>query len=177
MRMVLRSSLPESSLTTAVGQAVAEINPNVRLNATVGFRASVLDGLARDRMMAWLAGAFGVLAILLAAIGLYGAISYMTSGRRNEIGIRLALGATRGNVVYMIFRQVAILLASGVVLGAAASIIFSGAVRSMVFDLEPADPEVLLSAIGILLLISASAGSIPAIRAAFLSPTIAMRQE
>ena len=110
-KIIVRSTLPEGAVAIAAREDLAKVSPNLRITSSLSFRSSVLDRLARDRMMAWLAGSFGGLAVLLAAIGLYGAISYMTSGRRTEIGIRLALGATRPGVVWMVFRQAAALLA------------------------------------------------------------------
>jgi hypothetical protein len=100
----------------AVKRAVGELHPNITIGFTV-FDTQVRDGLARERILAWLAGSFGVLAGLLAMIGVYGVISYLIVRRRHEIAIRLALGSGRMRVVRLILGEIAILLVVGLALG------------------------------------------------------------
>src|SRR5205823_12762491 len=109
------------------------LNPRIRINAVVPLGAQALDRLVRERLLAWLAGAFGALAVVLATIGLYGIISYMVASRRGEIGIRMALGATRWRVVWLVLRQMAILMAAGLGLRPGASFALSGAARSPLY--------------------------------------------
>jgi putative ABC transport system permease protein len=120
---------------------------------------------------------FGGLAAVLAMVGLYGVISYMVARRRNEIGIRLALGAERGQVVAMVMREAARLLAAGIVLGTAASLAAGRSASSLLFGLKSYDPLTLVSAGALLALIAAAASFVPARRASRLDPMVALRDE
>jgi len=133
--------------------------------------------LMRERLMAVLSGFFGGLAALLAAIGLYGVTSYTVARRRNEIGIRMALGATRGEVVGMIVRQAAFLLVTGVVIGSVLAIVAAQTANTLLFGLKPGDPMTLLTAIAGLAIVTMCASSVPALRASRLEPTEALRDE
>src|SRR5262249_19736820 len=135
------------------------------------------DSLVRQRLMATLSSAFGILAGLLSAIGLYGVISYMVARRRNEIGIRMALGAARGEITGMILRESATLVAVGIAAGLAASLTAAHVAASLLFGLKPYDPATILMAVGILTLVALAASYLPARRAARLDPTAALREE
>jgi ABC-type antimicrobial peptide transport system permease subunit len=124
-----------------------------------------------------LSGFFGVLAAVLAMVGLYGVISYIVARRRNEIGIRLALGAKRGQVVGMVMHEAGKLLLVGVVVGTALSLIAGRSAGSLLFGLKPYDAFTLLAAGGLLALIAALASFLPARRAAKLDPMAALRWE
>jgi ABC-type antimicrobial peptide transport system permease subunit len=127
--------------------------------------------------MAMLAGFFGVLAAALATVGLYGVISYIVARRRNEIGIRLALGAARGQVIFMVMREAGELLVVGVAVGTALSLVAGRSVASLLFGLKPYDAFTLLMADGSLASIAALAAFLPARRAAKLDPMAALRWE
>ena len=127
--------------------------------------------------MASLSGFFGLLAGLLATIGLYGVISYMVVRRRNEIGIRMALGADRGRVLALIMREAAILLAIGLVIGTGLSLASTRAAASLLFGLKPHDPVTLALAAVLLAAVAAAASYLPAFRAACIHPTEALREE
>jgi len=137
----------------------------------------VRDSLMRERLMAMLSGFFGLLAGLLATIGLYGVMAYTVERRRNEIGIRMALGAGRGTVVAMVMREALTLLAAGLVVGGLAAIGAARWASTLLFELKPGDPSTLLIAIAALSAVAASASYIPAWRASRLEPTEALRDE
>ncbi len=172
-----RSALPVADAERAVREAIAQVNPGIRVNAQVEVRERAVARLSRERLLAWLAGFFGVLASVLAAIGLYGVVSYMVAGRRNEIGIRLALGASRGGVVRMILRQVGRLLGVGLAVGAVLALGLAGAARTLLFGLEPDDPVTLAAAAAVLGGIAVWASWVPARRAARMDPQAALREE
>jgi putative ABC transport system permease protein len=174
--IAVRSSLPLASLSKSVGDTLRR-NPGVRLTTSVNLRESILNGLSRERLLAWLSGFFGVLALVLATVGLYGVVSYMVSARRNEIGIRIALGATQRAVIKMILRQTVILLAGGLMAGAAVSLALSKSVSSLLYGLAPNDPLSFGGAAFILIAIGLAASAVPAWRSARLDPTVALREE
>jgi ABC-type antimicrobial peptide transport system permease subunit len=133
--------------------------------------------LVRERLMAILSGFFGGLALLLATIGLYGVMSYTVARRRNEIGIRMALGASRSEVVRMIVRQAAVMLAAGVGVGSVLAILAAQTANTLLFGLKPGDPATLVTGIGGLAIVAMCASFVPALRASRLEPTEALRDE
>jgi len=126
----------------------------------------VRDTFARPREVAWLIGAFALLAVALAAVGVYGVIAYSTTARAKEIAIRMALGASRSDIVTLIVRQAMVLTALGVVIGAAATPLSLRLLRGLLFGVEPFDPLTLGAVAMALALVSATAAAIPAWRAA-----------
>jgi len=135
------------------------------------------DSLVTERLMATLSGFFGLLAMLIATIGLYGVMSYMVSRRRVEIGIRMALGADPRSVVRMVLRESGLLLAAGVIVGVGLAALMSRWAASLLFGLEPYDPLSFVIAIVALGLVSLLAAWIPARRASRLTPTSALRAD
>jgi ABC-type antimicrobial peptide transport system permease subunit len=133
--------------------------------------------LTRDRLMATLAGAFGLLAGLLATLGLYGVIAYMVARRRNEIGVRIALGADRARVVRLVLREAAILVAVGIVIGSGLAILAGRAAATLLFALKPYDPLTLGGAVVLLAAVGLLASFAPARRASRLEPMQALREE
>lgn len=127
--------------------------------------------------MAMLSGFFGVLATLLATIGLYGVISYIVTRRRNEIGIRIAIGAGRGGVVVMVMREAVLSLACGLGIGIILALAAGRSAGSLLFGLKPYDPLTLAGSAGLLVLIGAIAAFLPAARASRLDPSEALRCE
>ena len=147
------------------------------MNAITPLKARVLDGLARERVLAWLSGFFGALAVVLAAVGIYGVISYVVTGRRKEIGIRLALGSSRSNIVQLVLGEVTAVLAIGLILGSVMALAGSRAAGSLLFGVKPGDPFLYVSAAGLLLAVAAGAAFAPALRAARTNPSEVMRDE
>jgi predicted permease len=173
---VLRTNAPLGEFYRNAEQAVAEIHPGLGLDFRV-LTAQIMESLMRDRLMAALAGAFGLLAGSLAVLGLYGVIAYMVARRRNEIGVRIALGASRGRVIALVLREAVVLLAIGLALGTALTIWAGQAAASMVYGMTPRDPLTLGGAIALLALVALFASYAPAWKASRLQPMDALRDE
>jgi ABC-type antimicrobial peptide transport system permease subunit len=137
----------------------------------------VNDSLARDRVMAMLAGFFGGVALLLAALGLYGVTAYAVARRRLEIGIRIALGAAPAGVVRLVLSRVTMLVAMGVVAGVGVSVWASTFVGSLLFGLAPRDPLTMTGAVAVLAAVGCVAGWLPAWRASRIDPAQVLRAE
>lgn len=174
--MVIRSSEGLSPLIAGLKDMAQRVNPEIVLNFSV-LRTSVLHGLMRERLMATLSGFYGGLAAMLAMVGLYGIISYMVIRRRNEIGIRMAMGASESNILKMILREGLGLVAVGLVIGTILAIIGGRAARALLFGVNPADPITLALAIGGLTLVAVAASLLPAVRATGIHPMQVLREE
>ncbi len=173
---VLRANGPAASLIPGVKAAVGEVNPDV----TLQFRTLALqvdESLGRERLLATLSGFFGALALGLAVIGLYGVMSYNVARRRNEIGIRMALGAEQARVLRMVLGEVAILIIAGLALGLAVAVSSTRLLASFLYRLQPNDPTTLVAACVVLAASAVVAGLLPARRAANLDPMTALREE
>jgi len=160
----------------SVKRRIASTHPETIVGCR-SFESRIQDGLVRERIMAMLSGFFGVLAAVLATIGLYGVISYVVTRRRNEIGIRIALGAARGKVVGMVMREALLSLACGVAIGIALALAAGRSAGSLLFGLKPYDPMTLGTSAVLLVLIGALAAFLPAFRASKLDPSKALRCE
>ena len=152
------------------------MNPGFVLEFRV-MTVQIEESLLRDRLMAVLAGAFGVLAALLAAIGLYGVIAYMVARRQNEIGVRMALGADRASVVRLVLREAMMLLAAGLVIGVGLALWAGRAAATLLFGLKPNDAVTFVVASVLLAVVAAAAGYVPARRASGMDPMDALRVE
>ena len=162
-------------LTKNLASALAGVNKDVAITFRL-LSEQVNASLIQERVVAILSGFFGGLALLLAALGLYGVTSYAVSRRRTEIGIRMALGAAPGGVVRMVLRRVALLVGAGVIVGAGVSLWASRFVTTLLYGLQPRDPATLVGAALVLSLIGAVAGWIPARRAARIDPARVLRE-
>jgi predicted permease len=174
--LVIRSSAPFADAIAQTRAAVAETSGEITMDFQ-SFAAAVADGLIPERLMATLSSFFGILAALIAAIGLYGVMSYLVARRTNEIGVRMALGANRSQILSLILRQSAGLLAAGLAAGAILAIAAGQTVKSLLFGLQPNDAGTLGLAILLLAIVTLAASYLPARRAARLEPTAALREE
>jgi len=175
-QLVIRSAAPIAETVSNVRGLVAQASPLITLGFQP-FETTILEGLTRERLMAKVSGFFGLLAALIAAVGLYGVMSYLVAQRTNEFGIRVALGAQRADVLSLVLRNAALLLAPGLALGAFLSVAAAQAARAMLFGLKPSDPGVLVAAITGLGLVALLASFLPARRAMRVDPMVALRYE
>jgi ABC-type antimicrobial peptide transport system permease subunit len=175
-QIMMRSNAPLLNLIFAVKTAVSEMNPNIDISFS-NFHQAIQEGLIRDRLMATLSGFFGLLAVLLAVIGLYGVMSYMVAQRRSEIAIRMALGAGRANILKLVMGESGTLLAVGLVIGIGLTIAGGRAATALLFGLKPTDPITLATALLSLSLAATLASVLPARRAARNEPMQALRNE
>ena len=174
--LIVRASVPLATLTPAIAQRVKQLRPSIALQF-IELKSRVRDGLIAERATAWLAGAFGVLAIVMVTIGLYGIIAYMVVSRRHEIGIRLSLGSTRAQIVTLILRDSLRLLALGLLVGVPATVLAMRTASTLLFGLSPADVATMVAASSLLGAAAGLASSLPAWRAARVDPQIALRCE
>jgi predicted permease len=166
-----------SGVLSEIRRVIRQAEPNMAISRAGTLTSFVDTRIVQDRLLARLSIAFGVVAVLLAAIGLYGVLSYGVARRTNEIGIRKALGAREGTLIAMILREIGWLVIVGVIAGGAAS---AGAIRlisSRLYGLSPNDPATFATAIVCLTLIAALATWLPAYRASRVDPLVALRQE
>ena len=173
---LVHSNEAPSALIASLKNRATQMSPAIVLNFSV-LRTSVLERLTRERLMATLSGFYGVLAAVLAMVGIYGIISYMVIRRRNEIGVRIALGAGKADILGMILREALALLAIGLVAGTCLAAAAGSAARAMLFGLKPVDPLTLVLAAGGLTIIAVAASTIPAVRAAAVDPMQVLREE
>jgi ABC-type antimicrobial peptide transport system permease subunit len=141
------------------------------------FRTQVRESLLRERLMATLSGFFGLLAVVLATVGLYGVISYMVARRRNEIGIRIALGANQATVLNLVLREAVVLVGAGLVAGTGLSVVVGRTASTMLFGLKASDPVTIGLSVALLAAVAMAASLVPAMRAARLEPMAALREE
>lgn len=172
----VRSSSPPSSMIPAVRERLNQISPEMLMRFDV-FETNIKDRLVRERMMAVLSGFFGALAALLSTIGLYGVVSYIIAMRTNEMGIRLALGASRQSVVGLILWQTLWLLALGITLGVVLALGATRGASALLYGLQPNDPLAILCAIALLAGVALIASYVPAHRASRLDPMNSLRYE
>jgi putative ABC transport system permease protein len=174
--VMIHSNLAPAAVAAAAKRVIAEKHPDV-VTQFADFQREIRDGLVEERLMATLSGFFGLLAVLLAVVGLYGVISYIVAMRRNEIGIRMALGASRGDVVGIIVRQTLVLLALGVGVGVLLALVAVRSASSLLFGLQPNDPLTFAGASALLVTIALIASFLPARRASRVDPMVALRYE
>ena len=175
-QILVHSSLPLTTLLGSVKDAIGNANPGINIDFKV-LQTRVHESLLQDQLMATLSGFFGFLAALLAAIGLYGVISYMVVQRTKEIGIRMAIGAERTDVLQLILREAGFLTITGLVIGAGLALGAAQAAKSLLYGLKPRDPITLVAAVVVLSAVAAFASFLPAYRASKLDPLIALRYE
>jgi ABC-type antimicrobial peptide transport system permease subunit len=164
-------------LTSALRREIQSIDGDALVSDIRTLPGIVRGQLRQDRMFAALASFFALLALALGAIGIYGMVAYRVARRTAEIGVRVALGAQRGDVLWLIMRETLLLLAAGAVVGVPAALAAARLVKSLLFGLAPGDPLTIGCAVLVLFSAGALAGFLPARRAARVEPTLALRSE
>jgi len=173
----IRTAGDPEQMISSVRKTILSVNEDLPVNGARPVVMSVDRTNAQPRMVARLCSIFGIMALLLAATGLYGVLSYGVARRTNEIGIRMALGAGKGRVIQMILRETGVMIVFGVVAGIIFTAIGVQLIKTTLFGLGALDPVTVVSAVGILTVVALIAGYIPAARAARVNPTQALRHE
>jgi predicted permease len=174
--IVARASLTPEVLTAAIRREFASAGLQFAMEPKP-IRQRIEESVFQDRLLATLGGFFGILALALAAVGLYGVVAYGTARRAREIGIRIALGARRGEVVWMVLRDALVMVAAGLVLGLPASYLAAKQVAALLFGVKPLDPATFAITAAVLGAIGVGAALLPARRAATLEPLSVLRQD
>jgi predicted permease len=174
--LFIRSRLQHGETVAAVKSVLGEINPAITVSF-LRFKSLIDATILRERLMATLSGFFGLLALVLACIGLYGILSYGVASRTNEIGIRMALGAGARNVFWLILREALLLVIAGVVVGLPMIFAVTRLASTLLFGLTPTDPISLLFAALLMLAVAFVAGYLPSRRATRVDPMVALRCE
>ena len=173
----LRTTSASSAAFAAVRNEVGKLDASMPVYEMKTLQAQLDETLLRDRLIALLSAGFGCLATLLASIGLYGVMAFVVARRRKELGIRLALGAAPGGVIWMVMKEVLILMTIGLVAGVPAAIGLGRFVSSQLYGIQPNDPAIAVATMALLGVVSAAAGLIPARRASRIDPILALRYE
>ena len=175
--IILATTGPLPGLERQVRQALEEINPNLNVNNYETLAAQIGDRLSQEKLVSRLTLLFGLLALLLAAVGLYGVTAYTVAQRRSEIGIRMALGAERRGIVRMVLQGALLQAGLGLLIGVPVALLCARYLQSQLFEVTRADPGVLTAAIAILALAACVAAILPAKRAASIDAAQALRSE
>ena len=173
---MIRAVLPQAESVAALTRTLNEINPAITVSFQ-GFKPMIEATILRERLMATLSVFFGLLALLLACIGLYGILAYGVASRTNEIGIRMALGAARRSVFWLILREALLLVIAGVAVGLPMIFAVTRLAATLLFGLTPTDPISLLFAALLMLVVAMVAGYLPSRRATRVDPLVALRYE
>jgi putative ABC transport system permease protein len=176
-KLVLRTDAAASSTTGAVRAAVSGLDPDVPVYSIRSMNDVIARTLNSHRLTNLLLTSFSVLALMLAAVGIYGTMSLYVGSRKNEFGVRLALGAQPGMVLRLVLREGMLLIAAGVVIGVGGSLALTRAIASLLFEVSPTDPVVFIGVPLLLVFVALAACSIPARRASRVDPMAALRCE
>jgi ABC-type antimicrobial peptide transport system permease subunit len=175
--ILLRFNRPQEDVESIVRRTLNSINPNLTVIDLRSLDDQVAGNFNQDRLIARVTTLFGVLALILATVGLYGVTSYFVARRTSEIGIRMALGSTRSGVVALVLRSVVVQIGLGLLLGVPAAMFAGHFMASELYGVGQFDPTALIAATGVLAACAIVAGFIPARRAASIEPMQALRTE
>ena len=177
MNFYVRTSPDDDETIGAIRRVMLGLDPNLPIEGLRTMNDAMRGATTRERLMGVVTGAFATLATLVAAMGLYGLLAFAIAQRTSEIGLRMALGATRAGVRWMVFRQVGAITVVGGTLGLAFALLVGRAAQSLLFGLAFHDPGVLFAAIAVLMFVALAAGFLPANRAAGIDPMRALKYE
>jgi ABC-type antimicrobial peptide transport system permease subunit len=177
MVLCIRTSGDTKPLVEAVRREVRNLDSAIPVTETVTMDQQLNNHISQERLIATLSGFFGVLALLLAAIGLYGLMAHTATRRTREIGIRMALGAQRTNVLWLILRDAVMLVLLGAVIGLPVAFGVTRFVTSFLYGLTARDPLTMAAATAVLALVTVVASFLPARRASKVDPMVALRYE
>jgi putative ABC transport system permease protein len=177
MTFVIRTTLPPATLSNPVTAAIHSIDPEQPISAIEPMDKVLAESIARSRFTMLLLAVFASLAIVLAAVGIYGVISYSVTQRTQEIGLRMALGAERRDVLRLVLNQGIHLVAAGLAVGLLGSFFLTRLIASLLFELSPNDPATFLAVVTLLAAVALAATLIPALRATRVDPMVALRYE
>jgi len=177
MNVVLRTRLPPAGLSRTVQQLVGDVDPAVPIVRLREMDAVFAESIRRPRLLAQLLAAFAGLALLLAAVGTYGVLSYMVTERRREIGVRMALGASRSSVIGLVMKQGLQATAIGVIVGAAGAFAVNRMMASFLFGVQPTDAATMFGVIATISTVAAVACWLPGWRASRLDPNVVLRAD
>jgi ABC-type antimicrobial peptide transport system permease subunit len=177
MTYEIRTRMEPDAILPALRRVVAQIDPDLPLVNMRTQQQQIDADLEQERIFVTLTSGFGLLALALACVGIYGIMAYSVANRRSEIGIRMALGAQPGQVRGMILRESTWLAGAGIVVGVAAALLLTRLVKSMLYGIQPYDPPTLAGGVLILLVVALASSWIPARRAAGVQPMDALRHE
>jgi putative ABC transport system permease protein len=175
MHMVLRTNLPVSALAQTLERAVHAVNPSVPVVGLREMDAVFDESIGRPRLLAQLLGTFAGLALLLAVLGTYGVLAFMVTERRREIGIRVAVGASRGSIVALVTKQGLVIVSIGLAVGLAGAFGLNRLLASLLFGVEPTDPVTVAAVISTIAIVAVLACGVPAWRASRLDPNVVLR--
>jgi predicted permease len=173
----VRTTGESSAAFSAAQRVVREVDSKVPLYNLRTLEHQIDQSLLNDRIVATLSAAFGILATVLAVIGLYGVMAYTVARRTREIGVRMALGARPGDVIWLVMREVLTLVSAGIAIGLAASWGANRVISSQLYGVSANDPLTIVAASGLLFTVALLAGYVPARRATRVNPTLALRYE
>jgi putative ABC transport system permease protein len=177
LELSVRTAPDPRTIAAAIQREAAAVAAAAVVTEVRTLTTQVDQSLSVERLVARLLTAFAVLALLLAAIGLYGVLGYSVVRRTAEIGVRLALGATRGAVIRSVLTQSGMLVGIGSVIGTIAALLLTRFLRSLLYEVTPTDPSVMFFAVSCLFVVGLSAAAVPAWRASRVDPLIALRHE
>jgi predicted permease len=177
MTLYVRTVGDPAKATAAFRREVQSVDANVPIYKVRTLEAQLDESLSQERLVATLSSWFGAFALLLASIGLYGVLAYNVTRRTNEIGLRIALGAERGGVIWMVLREALLLVGMGVAIGVPLALALARSVSSLLYGLKPTDSLTISVAVVLLFIVAATASYLPARRASRVDPMVALRYE
>lgn len=164
-------------LVPSLDRVIREADSALRVRTARTYATVVDQSIVTERIMATLGGFFGALALLVAALGMFGVLAFQVARRTNELGVRMALGASRRTMMGLVLREVLVMVVAGVSIGAGGAFVLTGVVRKILFELTPTDPSVFAIAASVLAVAAVLAGWLPAVRASRVDPLVALRHE